>query len=379
MKVIFCMDSMGLGGAEKSTLDILSHFSKDTDKTLVYFFPNHTLREGFEKSGVRLHAIPFTSQLAALRCIYRLYRFLRSEKPDVVVSSIMTADLITRISAWCAGVPLVGTFINDTYSDIRLAELRDSGVYWKFKWVWWMDRFTAGIPRYWISNARAIAESNARALRLPPGRIRVIHRGRDTSVMQAWSPPSSGTPFRFVFLGRLMKRKGLDELLEAFARLRRTHRDVRLDIIGDGEYAEPVQSQIQTLALGDSVVMHGAVPGGWRLFYEAHCFVFPSWYEGFSGTLVEAMILGIPTICSDISMNLEAVDASRALIFPVRDPEALCRCMRQMMEQYPEQVQRGANARTRAVDTYDIHHIALQYESFLREVADHKVQTTLLI
>ncbi len=368
MKVVFCLDSLGIGGAEKSTLDNLSHFSKETEPILVYFYSNHALKKEFERVGIRVVQIPISSMLSKWTAIFRLYRFLKKENPDVVVSSIMTADLITRMAVFFSRHRLVGTFINDTYSDVRIEEMKKNKLYFKFRVVWFMDRITSCIPSYWISNAVSISETNAKALHINRQKIKVINRGRDTARMKPWQPPTDHSYFRFIFLGRLMERKGINELLDAFSLLLKTHPNVRLDIVGGGQYMEHVKSRIAELQINEAVVLHGSVPNGWSLFYNAHCFVFPSWYEGFSGTLIEASILGMPIICSDIPMNKEAVNEQQAVFFPVKDVSALYQAMLSMVSSYDDASNNRFAMREQAIREYDINVIASKYEAFLRSI-----------
>jgi glycosyltransferase involved in cell wall biosynthesis len=105
--------------------------------------------------------------------------------------------------------------------------------------------------------------------------------------------------------------------------------------------------------------------------FLADCFLFPSWYEGFSGALVEAMMAGIPIIASDIPMNLEAVKHKEtALVFPVRNGHELAKSMEYALEHPAEMKAIGQRARAKAIEHYDIEKIAKQYEELLLEIYD---------
>ena len=62
MKIIFTIDSLLIGGTEKSTLDILTHFSKKTEYKVIYFYPNFDLKESFEKAGIPILYIPLKNK-----------------------------------------------------------------------------------------------------------------------------------------------------------------------------------------------------------------------------------------------------------------------------------------------------------------------------
>jgi len=380
MKVFFTLDSLAMGGTERSTLDIVSHFSKDTDVRVIYFYPGDDLKAAYLKAGISLLHLPVKGRRNFISGIRQLIRLIKKEKPDIMVSSISRADIITRIAGRLTKTPVIGTFVNDTYGASRIAEQKARNTYLKFLYSWFIDKRTSRIPKYWVSNCNSIATSNKTALGIRDHKIKVIYRGRDTTQFAEWQSPATPPPFQFVFVGRLMERKGLQELLMAFHQLRKKHPEIRLDIYGSGAYGKWMLEYIQENQLDDVVIMHGAVINGFKKLYEAHCFLFPSWYEGFSGALVEAMLAGIPIIASDITMNREAVTPDQtALVFPVKDEHALLQRMEQMMLHYQDMISMGKRARNEALQRFDIQVIASQYEQFLKSVIDEKVAVNELI
>ncbi len=379
MKVFFTLDTLANAGTEKSTLDIVRHFSKDVEVKIIYFYPGEDLKADYEKAGIPLHYVDLKGKRSLVTGTRHLIKLVKQEKPDLIVSSIMRANFISRFAGRFTKTPVIGTFVNDSYGAIRIEEIKKKQQYSKFRFFWLLDRYTAGIPAYWISNAVSIAKSNAKALHIRKKNIRVIYRGRDVSVFPEWKPMNNRNEFRFVFVGRLLQRKGLEELMHAFKMLQQKHAHVKLDIFGEGLFRKKVEALIKELDLENSVILHGKVLNGWKKLYEADCFVFPSWYEGFSGSLVEAMIAGIPIIASDIPMNMEAVDNNTALIYPVKDIHALVAAMNRMIESYDEMLDMGKRARKIASLRFDIKHIAHEYESFLKDVINEKVDKEVLI
>jgi glycosyltransferase involved in cell wall biosynthesis len=243
-----------------------------------------------------------------------------------------------------------------------------------------LDKITGKVPVYWISNSKSIAYSNANALAINTNKIQVIYRGRETKNFLPWESKNRGKNFRFVFVGRLIERKGLRELIEAFVKLKETHNDIQLDIYGKGDFHKELSNLIDKHHMNESIFLNGPVLNGFTKFYESDCFVFPSWYEGFSGSLVEAMLVGIPIVASNISMNLEAVtDNKTALVFEVKNISDLTKKMQTMINNYPEMVEMGKKARTEALSRFDINQIAHQYESFLKSVVNGNVDKTQLL
>ena len=380
MKVFFTLDTLSIGGTERSTLDILSHFSKDTQVKLIYFYNGHELKEAFDQAGIPLHFVGLPTRKSYIQGIRALIKIIRTEKPDIVVSSIARADLISRIACFITQTTIIGTFVNDSYGDISVEEHKKRKTYLKFIYAWSLDKLTSFIPKYWIANCKSIAFSNAKALGLHFKKLKVIYRGRDTAKFPVWKSPEYNGKLKFVFVGRLMERKGLYELLEVAQLLHNEKLNFQLDIFGGGNMQVELQKIIDDNGLQQIITLHGTVQQGWKKIYEGHCFVFPSWYEGFSGSLVEAMITGIPIVASDISMNKEAVtDGKTALLFKVKDKQQLFERMKNVILNYDDVLSLGKNARDEALSRFDIKIIANQYEGFLKSVVNQDVDTTQLL
>jgi glycosyltransferase involved in cell wall biosynthesis len=490
LKLLFTQDALVNAGAEKSHLEILSRFSKEVEVVFVYFYPKHELKEEYEKAGIRLIFLDIPEYYHFPLAINRLVQLIRKEKPDLLISALWRADIITRIASLITGVPLVGTLVNDSYAPIAWKDKQGL----KYKLVYWLDRLTAGIPIHWIANANALAESHVTTLGLRRERISVVYRGRRVPSVIASaakqsvddlldksgfgirvpiaigrgleneSPnsyrgeneglermddeglgkrdlgegrkeneslnsyrgenessqaevdkdtdcrvvPPRNDDYRFLSYGRLLERKGFQDAIQAFATVIQTHPNCTLTIYGEGPYRASLESLINRLGLEEKVKLPGTFNSGLNtkqiatsslgtprnddtspiaigapnpqspnlqspnlsslnLLLSSNCFLFPSWYEGFSGALVEAMMAGIPIIASDIPMNLEAItDQVNGLTFPVGKPEKLAEQMRFAIEHPKKLDEFGAAARKEAKERFDIEKIATEYEEILR-------------
>lgn len=407
MKLLFTQDALVNAGAERSHLEILSRFSKEVDVGFVYFYPKHELKEAYERAGIRLIFLDIPETYHFPLAISQLIKVIESEKPDLLISCLWRADLITRVSSFLTGVPLVGTLVNDSYGSFAWKDKKGL----KYKGVYWLDRLTAGIPKHWIANAQALADSHVKTLGLIKDKIKLVYRGRNVPA-EFWSKnrlrekglrrdmPSAkysqdldlGSPtFNFISYGRLLERKGFQDAIVAFSKVNQRYPDCTLTIFGDGPFRTELEKLIQDLNLKDSIFLPGKIPnpnsalinGYFPLptdpscyrdcpLITADCFLFPSWYEGFSGALVEAMMAGIPIIASNISMNLEAVSTENALIFEVQNSEQLANQMIYAIESPSHTAELGKKAREEAIARFDIEKIAIQYEKTL-----HKIYHTL--
>ncbi|MEB2778310.1 glycosyltransferase family 4 protein [Algoriphagus sp. D3-2-R+10] len=396
MKLLFTQDALVNAGAERSHLDILSRFSEEVEVSFVYFYPKHELKEAYENAGIRLIFLDIPESYQFWLAVSRLVKLIRSEKPDLLISSLWRADIITRIAALITGVPLIGTLVNDSYAPIAWQDKKGL----KYKAVYWMDRFTANIPIHWIANAQALADSHVKTLGLDAKKISVIYRGRVASDKR-WE---KGRPenqrvengrikdnsnkkdlgFRFLSYGRLLERKGFQDAIQAFATVLQKYPNCSLTIYGEGPYRYQLEKLITNFGLKDSVKLPGKFGIGGlvnqctdtisnlqspNLLLSSDCFLFPSWYEGFSGALVEAMMAGIPIIASNIPMNLEAVSSENSLIFEVQNIDQLVDQMIFAIGHPDLIVDLGKRAREEALTRFDIEKISKAYEATVLRIA----------
>lgn len=141
--------------------------------------------------------------------------------------------------------------------------------------------------------------------------------------------------FLFLTVRRLDPRMGLAALLEVFARVSRDHPRARLFLAGRGPHQAVLEEQIWNLELGRRARLLGFVPEAdlAGLYGAADCTLMPSLdLEGFGLATVESLACGTPVLASDAGANPELVGPlDPALVYPVRDPEALEAALRRIL------------------------------------------------
>jgi glycosyltransferase involved in cell wall biosynthesis len=186
------------------------------------------------------------------------------------------------------------------------------------------------IHRVWRGATAVVANSEglrSLAVRSAPNqRVGVIPNGID---MELFSPAteadSSGDgESHIVCVGRLIERKGVRELLEAFALLAPEAPRAHLDLIGSGNLEQELRRRVEDRGLSSRVTLHGSVdhddlPGYLR---KSSVFVLPSHAEGMSNALLEGMSCGLPVVVTDTGGTSELVK-DNGLVVPMRNPPAL--------------------------------------------------------
>lgn len=117
--------------------------------------------------------------------------------------------------------------------------------------------------------------------------------------------PQDSTPVRFLFIGRVMAEKGVEELFAAMERLRSEGIACTLDVLGS--YEEHYEERIRCYEAADWLHYHGYQEDVRPFIAQSHCFVLPSWHEGMANTNLECAAMGRPLITSRIHGCMEAV------------------------------------------------------------------------
>lgn len=208
----------------------------------------------------------------------------------------------------------------------------------------WLKRFVLTLYKPVLAGAKVVFFENA-GNRDTLAAAGVVPQGRDVVLSGAGvnleDYPSQPYPLegavRFLFVGRVMHEKGVDELFSAARRLKHAYGDgVEFHIVGSFEEGyKPLMGELEQTGV---VKYHGYQSDMKHFYAMADCVVLPSYHEGMSNVLLEAAASGRPLITSDIPGCREAVEPGvSGYLCPARDADALYAAMRRFLELPPAQ------------------------------------------
>ena len=155
---------------------------------------------------------------------------------------------------------------------------------------------------------------------------------------------------RFLFVGRVMQEKGIDELFSAMERLRDEGAECTLEVLGG--YEEDYADTIRRYEEKGWLRYHGYQLDVRPYIENAHCFVLPSYHEGMANTNLECAAMGRPVITSDIPGCREAVvDGKSGLLCRPKDVGSLYEAMRRFLEMTPDQREAMGRAGRQRMET----------------------------
>ena len=271
--------------------------------------------------------------------LFRFYHhLLRKEKPDLVITYSIKPNIYAGILCRLLKIPYVVNVqglgsIFQKESSASIASI---------------------LYRAAVKDASAVFFENSSSAELfytrnivPKGKQAVLNgAGINLDIYTEEPYPSEDNGIHFLFLGRIMREKGIEETLSAFIRLKNEYEDrVILDIVGFFE--DDYQERIEELEKENILVFHGFCSDPRPFYKEAHCIVLPSYHEGMSNVLLEGAATGRALITSDIPGCQEAVhEGENGLLVPPKDSEALYQAMKCFVEFSPDRRrQMGENSR----------------------------------
>lgn len=257
--------------------------------------------------------------------LFHQYRAIPKEvKPDLVLTYTIKPNIYGGLACRMAHIPYA---VNIT----GLGSAIENGG--------WLKKFVLALYKPALKGARVVFFENA-GNRDTLAATGVVPKGRDVVLNGAGvnlkdypyqSYPQEGA-VRFLFVGRVMHEKGVDELFTAAKRMKQEYGDgVEFHIVGSFE--EEYKPRIDELEQAGVVKYHGYQSDMKRFYAMASCVVLPSYHEGMSNVLLEAAASGRPLITSDIPGCREAVeDGVSGYLCPAKDADALYEAMRRFVE-----------------------------------------------
>ncbi len=334
--------------------------------------------------GVKVIEVPMERRIAPfkdLRSLLRLYKVLREERPDIVHSFTPKAGLLAMMASWLAGVKVrIHTFTGLVFPT-------STGL--KRRLLMTTDRLTCACATNIIAEGQGV-RNDLLSAGITHKEVRVLGHGnirgidlerydRTPEIMQLAEKLRVPDAFTFLFVGRLVRDKGIAELCEAFHHIsaatstsqatidpdtaqsgsgiggqdlpRRPFtrigreaqgdwgascRRTRMVLVGPFEDdVDPVGEEVKEYILRTpEIITTGEIKGPDLLAWYAasDCFVLPSYREGFPNTVIEAGAMGLPSIVTDINGSREIIsDGINGLVVPPKNVEALSEAMKKML------------------------------------------------
>ena len=315
-----------------------------------------------ECEGVRTITVPMERHISIKKDIISLWRLIkvfRSEKPTMVHSMTPKAGMLCMLAAWITRVPVrVHTFTGLVFPT-------STGL--KRKILMLTDSITCACATHIIPEGEGVKNDlinngiTKKPMRvLGYGNVRGVDMerfSRRPEVMKLSESIRDDALFTFLFVGRIVRDKGINELCQAMDRLS-GFVPARLILVGRYEETlDPISDESREIIdKNPSIEYVGPKFGDELLAYyaAADCFVFPSYREGFPNTVLEAGAMGLPSIVTDINGSREIIrQDENGVIIPSKNVNALFDAMLNMVRDKVARERMAGNARRMVAERFE--------------------------
>ena len=386
-KIMFVIDTLEVGGAERSLLEIASRFDPNRFEPVVCsVYRGSTLKNEFEAAGIRVTELGLAGKYQFPTAWLRLKRLAKDERPSLIHTMLFRADQIGRTVGRWLGIPVISSLVNVPYDPVRL-EANPNLSRWKVGTFRLIDSISARCVTRFHAVSNAVRDSNCRRLGVATERVTVIPRGRTLPESRACfngrlqqlrsSLELAGCYPVILNVGRLIGQKAQTDLIRAMPRIVQEFPKSRLLIAGEGSLRKELEQQIEQQRLTGCVHLLGNRPDVGDLLQLADCFAFPSCYEGLPGAVVEAMLAGRPIVATDIPMIRDMIeDQMSGLLVPPQDPESLAAGIVRIARDRTLANNLAQAAETNARERFNMDRVVAQTEALYDQVLSATVTET---
>jgi glycosyltransferase involved in cell wall biosynthesis len=320
-----------------------------------------------QSEGIRIVPIKMTRQISLiddLKSLYNLYILFKKEKPFIVHSMTPKAGLLSMIASYCAGVP------NRMHTFTGLIFPTKEGFMKKILIT--ADKILCACATKIFPEGNGV-KNDLENYKITSKPLKVLANGNINGLDSNYFTPGlfdeafkknlrgklniNNEAFVFVFMGRLVKDKGINELVTVFEKFNSTYKDVKLLLVGDYEETlDPLKAEtINIINTNSNIISTGWVNDVRPYFAISNSLVFPSYREGFPNVVMQAGAMGLPSIVTNINgCNEIIIEGENGTIIPVKDEKALFNAMQRMLTMTKnEQITMGEKSRFLIVSKFE--------------------------
>lgn len=325
----------------------------------------NALYEVSQEEEIRVIEINMSRKITPIKdflSVYNLYKLIKKEKPIIVHSHTPKAGVVAMMAAKIANVPIR----LHTVAGLPLMEAK--GI--KRKLLNFVEKVTYACATKVYPNSKGLYDFIVEEELISSIKMKIIANGSSNGIDTSYFDSErisekqreefltrliiQKKDFVFIFVGRLVGDKGINELIDAFARIKDSN--VKLLLVGGLESdLDPLKSEtIHEIDKNKNIISVGFQKDVRPYFAISHCLVFPSYREGFPNVVLQAGAMGLPSIVSNINGCNEIIqEGINGSIIPSKDRESLYKVMHKIISDEAWRKQLAGNARDIIVSHYE--------------------------
>lgn len=321
------------------------------------------------KENVKVVPVEMTRKITPfkdLTAIYKLYVLFKNEKPFIVHSHTPKAGTVAMIAAKLANVP----HRLHTIAGLPLVEATG------FKRILLnlVEKITYACATKIYPNSFGLVDIILKNNFTSRGKLKVLANGSSNGIDTSHFDPSKyddefkkvfrSSPklnirendFVFIYVGRLVKDKGINELIKAFSLVDNGNNSIKLLLVGPYENdLDPLSPDTEnSINENDNIITTGWVSDVRPYLAIADALVFPSYREGFPNVVLQAAAMKLPCVVTDINGSNEIIeDNINGFIIPTKNHKAIHDKMKYILDNKKEVENMGKESRSKIISKYE--------------------------
>ena len=306
---------------------------------------DHRLQQFGKEQDVDTFHVDLTRKITPikdLKAVVKLYKFLKKEKPSIVHTHTPKAGIVGMLASKLAGVPI------RMHTVAGLPLMQTSGV--KRTVLNTVEKLTYYCATNVYPNSKGLKEFIFNKKLISERKLKILGNGSSNGIDTKHFSPSqvsdlekrqlrtdlniSKNDFVFVFVGRLVGDKGINELVQAFTKMSKTHTNSKLLLVGplETDLAPLLPNTLNEIKMNDAIIYTGFQTDVRPYLAISDVLVFPSYREGFPNVVMQAGAMGLPSIVTDINGCNEIIQPDvNGILIPVKDIQAIYKAMEELI------------------------------------------------
>lgn len=319
------------------------------------------------KAGIPVHLIQLPSRLHPAG-LWQLAKFIGRGNFDIIHSHMYRSNVPTTISARLAG-----------FKGVLLSQIHNINT-WESRRQLWLDRWLCRWRTGVIAVSSAVKQEIIQRLRIPPEKCFVIYNGIEIEHFQKAQPSAElrqslgieKDDFVIIMVARLVEQKNHRLVIEAAPEIIQNVPRAKFLFVGDGKLRAELEALVQSKGLASRFIFAGQRDDVPYLLKLAAVAVLPSFKEGFSNTIIEAMAAGLPVIATNVGGNQEAIlEGETGFIISPTDKSGFARAIIRLAQD-KKMLQCLSENATRHAQNFSINRMVSETENLYYSLLSYK-------
>lgn len=371
IKILYFTTTSKLSGTEKMIYELVKKINKEKYEVKVCVFKDDSgdqLLDKLRKKNIETFCLNLNKKWEIWKLI-KLFKIIKKFKPDILQSFLFFDNITARVMGKILGISVI--ISGQRNVDIYRSKSRN-----------FIEKITIPLADCIVSNSRAGKELLIRREKVPENKIKVIYNGID---LKDFHNIQRGKLSELInkeitnslvvgFVGRLIKQKGLNYLLEAAAELKKEFRKIIFVLIGDGDKKEKLEELAKKLDIQDVIYFIGRKEEAWQYMKLFDVFVLPSLSEGLPNVIIEAIVCEVPVVATKTGGISELIeDGKNGFLVEPKNSRFLSKKIRHILNlSEKERKTITENARKKIKENFSIEKMVKEYQILYEELLKQK-------